>query len=65
MTQRIDLVSIDDAIKIATMTDREMHWAGYDYPNAYREAALEKLAEIVKSIREKLEPKSQTSKENV
>jgi hypothetical protein len=54
MSSRVNPVAVDTAIDISGMTDRQMRAAGYDYPEATREAALEALATEVVRLRRRL-----------
>lgn len=56
MTTRVDPITRNQAISIAAMTDREMRAAGFDPPDAYREMALELLADEVQRLTDAAKP---------
>ena len=57
MSTRIDPVTVDEAIVISGMSNREMYAAGYEHCDAVREAALETLSLEVERLRAELAQK--------
>lgn len=56
MNDRIDPITVDEAIAMSGMTDRQMRAAGYQFLDACREVALEVLALEVERLRAEAKP---------